>query len=327
LLQLAVLVKKKKIYIKTFGCIQNEADSERIRTFYGSRGYFEVLDWKKADLVIVNSCIVRQSAENRTYGLINNIDKYKNKTGKKIKIVLTGCLVGLGDKNLRKKLPQVEEFIPINRVNCKVKPKRNAGGVALIPISSGCDNFCSYCIVPYARGREQSRSKKQNVNSYGRGRFPGLLEKVAKKKLKKVSFVSSNPWDFSDELIRVVAEYKNVDRLIHLPLQSGDDEILDKMNRPYTAKKYLRLIKKIRKKVPKVRFSTDILIGFPGENRRAFGNTLKVCQKVGFELAYINKYSPRTGTVSAKLYKDNVPMKEKKRRWRVLDEMINKKLS
>ena len=342
-----MVAKRKKVYIETFGCIQNKADSERIKAFYWSKGYEQVWDWKKANVVVINSCVVRQSAENRAYGLINNIDKYREKTKRRIKIVLTGCLVGLSRKNIKEKLPQVE-ILPIAKISYQVEPLRDKKQVALIPISVGCDNFCSYCIVPYARGRERSRNKKeiltevdraikegfsqviligQNVNSYKKGQFDDLLENVAKKSLKKISFVSSNPWDFSDELIEVIAKYENIDRLIHLPLQSGDDEILKKMNRPYTAKKYLRLVEKIRKKVKGVRFSTDILIGFPGESRKAFNKTLRLCKTIGFELAYLNKYSPRPGTVSAKLYKDDVPWAEKQRRWRRLNGLINKKLS
>lgn len=304
-------------------------------------------DWKKANVVIINSCIVRQSAENRAYGLINNIDKYRKATNKRIKIVLTGCLVGLAGGQIKEKLSEVD-ILPIGKISWRIKPLRDKKQAALIPVSFGCDNFCSYCIVPYARGREKSREMKeilkeaegalkngflevmligQNVNSYKKGQFANLLAKVANQKWKKVSFVSSNPWDFSDELIEVIAKYKNIDRLIHLPLQSGDDEILRKMNRPYTAGKYLRLVDKIRKKVDGARLSTDILIGFPGESRRAFENTVKLCKMIGFELAYLNKYSPRPGTVSAKLYEDDVPWKEKQRRWRVLEELINKKLS
>jgi tRNA-2-methylthio-N6-dimethylallyladenosine synthase len=148
---------------------------------------------------------------------------------------------------------------------------------------------------------------------------------VAKKDLKKVSFISSNPWDFSDELINVIAKYPNIDRLLHLPFQSGDDEILKRMNRGYNKKEYLDLVKRIRKEIPEVRFSTDIIIGFPGEDEKAFQNTVDVCKKVGFEIAYLNKYSPRRGTVSAKLYQDDIPMGEKKRRWNILNNLVNQK--
>ncbi|MBU3935693.1 MiaB/RimO family radical SAM methylthiotransferase [Patescibacteria group bacterium] len=332
---------KKSFYIKTFGCLQNRADSERVKAFYWNRSFSEVKDWKKADLVIINSCVVRESAENRVYGLIDNIKKFD----KKIKIVLTGCLAGLERAKI---LADKVEILPIKEISYEIKPLREDRETALIPISFGCDNFCSYCIVPYARGREKSRKEAeilkevdeaiennfkkviligQNVNSYAKGGFAKLLAKVAKRRVEKISFVSSNPWDFSDKLIAVIAKHKNIDRLIHLPLQSGDDEILKKMNRKYSAKQYLALVKKIREKIPEVEFSTDILIGFPGEDKKAFANTIGLCKKIGFKLAYLNKYSPRAGTVSAKLYKDDVSTEEKKRRWKVLDKLINKKLS
>lgn len=363
-----------KFFIKTFGCIQNTADSERIRAFYWNKGYKETDGWEKADLVIINSCIVRESAENRVYGLINEIDKLnKSKVeSKKLKIIVTGCLAGLADKDksgkklaqLKRDFPEVLDFLPIEKISFNIDPIRDKKKIALIPISFGCSNFCSYCIVPFARGPEVSRPMKeilkeidevikngfkevlligQNVNSYGadfnndtlvsmgkkrlRSSFHILLEEVAKKDLQKISFVSSNPWDFSDELIETIAKYPNIDRLLHLPIQSGDDDILKKMNRGYTAKDYLNLVKKIRNKVNGVRFSTDIIIGFPGEDEKAFQNTVDLCKKANFEIVYLNKYSPRKGTVSAKLYKDEIPQSEKKRRWKVLDELINKKYS
>ncbi len=378
-----------KFFVKTFGCIQNTADSQRIRFFYLNKGYEEVKNWKEADLVVINSCIVRESAENRVYGLINEIDKW-NKTLRPsgtsldraaVKIIVTGCLAGLANKDknktklkqLKRDFPTVSEFMPIEKFTFEIKPHRDSNDMALIPISFGCSNFCSYCIVPFARGAERSRKMEdiltevdevikqgfkkvmligQNVNSYGvdfkptpvesgtsldreanylvhmgkkrfKSMFHILLEEVAKKRLEKISFVSSNPWDFSDELIDTIAKYPNIDRLLHLPFQAGDDEILKKMNRGYTVKEYLDLVKKIRSKVPDARFSTDIIIGFPGEDEKAFQNTVNLCKKVGFEIAYLNKYSPRKGTVSAKIYKDDIPIKEKKKRWEILNKLIN----
>ena len=290
---------------------------------------------------------------------------------------MTGCLAGLADKSknkvklkqLKRDFPTVSKFLPIENFSTEMKPLRDNKDMALVPISFGCSNFCSYCIVPFARGAERSRAMKdilneidevikqgfrkimligQNVNSYGvdlisndqflisnkitvhmgkkrfRSMFHVLLEEVAKKELEKISFVSSNPWDFSDELIDTIAKHPNIDRLLHLPFQAGDDEVLKKMNRGYTAKEYFNLVKKIRSKVPDVRFSTDIIIGFPGEDEKAFQNTVRLCQKVNFEIAYLNKYSPRKGTVSAKIYKDDVPMKVKKERWEILNKLINK---
>lgn len=346
-----------KIYLKTFGCAQNESDSERVKAFFAEKGDSFVDDWKEADKVIINSCVIRESAENRVYGLINKIRKGENGNSKTI--ILTGCLVPIAKKTIK----GIDQLLPIKEISFDLEPLRDKKRAALITISSGCNNYCSYCIVPYSRGKEISRKMEdilsevdvaiekgfeevvligQNVNSYGsdfsdeilvnmgkkriKSLFPKLLEEVAKKKLKKVSFVSSNPWDFSDELIETIAKYPNIDRLLHLPFQAGDDKVLKNMNRGYTKKEYLGLVKKIKSKVPDVRFSTDIIIGFPGEDEAAFQNTVDVCKKVGFEIAYLNKYSPRRGTVSAKLFTDEIPMSEKKRRWNILNELVNKKL-
>ena len=357
-----------KFFIKVFGCIQNTADAERIKAFYYDKVFEEVDNWKKADLVVINTCIIRESAENRVYGLINEVDKFNKKENKKIEIIVTGCLAGLAyrDKTgkkmrqLKRDFPTVSEFLPIEKISFEIEPLRGKTGAALIPISFGCSNFCSYCIVPFAKGPEISRKMEdilkdidksiddgfkqvmligQNVNSYGsefgettlvsmgkkrfKSLFPKLLEEVAKKDLEKISFVSSNPWDFSDELIETIAKHSNIDRLIHLPFQAGDDEVLKKMNRGYTSEEYLELVKKIKSKIPDIRFSTDIIIGFPGEDEKAFQNTVELCKKVDFEIAYINKYSPRKGTLSAKIYKDEIPQSEKKRRWVILNDLIN----
>lgn len=342
-----------KIYLKTFGCAQNESDSERVKAFFAEKGDIFVEDWKDADKVIINSCVIRESAENRVYGLINVIKKFNPK----IEIILTGCLVPIAKKGIK----GIDQMLPIKEISFDLEPLRDKKRAALITISSGCNNYCSYCIVPYSRGEEISRKMEdilkevdeaiekgfeevvligQNVNSYGsdfsdeilvnmgkkriKSLFPELLEEVAKKNLKKVSFISSNPWDFSDELMETIAKYPNIDRLLHLPFQAGDDKVLKNMNRGYTKKEYLELVKKIKSKVPDVRFSTDIIIGFPGEDEEAFQNTVDICKEVGFEIAYLNKYSPRRGTVSAKLFKDEISMPEKKRRWVILNELVNK---
>jgi tRNA-2-methylthio-N6-dimethylallyladenosine synthase len=342
----------KKVFIKTFGCIQNTADSEKIKTYYWEKGNEFTDSWKEADEVVINSCIVRESAENRVYGLIDEIRKFRPNT----RIVVTGCLSGI-----KKKIDRANDVWTISKFE-NLKQLRGKKNIALIPISTGCNNYCSYCIVPLARGKETSISFEkiikevdeaivkgfkeviligQNVNSYGsdlkdggivsmgkkrfKSMFPKLLEEVAKKKLDRISFVSSNPWDFSDELIEVIAKYPNIDRLVHLPFQSGDDEILQKMNRGYIKKEYLELVSKIKKKIADVKLSTDIIVGFPGEDEVAFQNTIDVCKKVGFEIAYINKYSPRKGTLSAKIYTNDIPMNEKKRRWKILNDLVNKK--
>jgi len=359
-----------KYFLKTFGCAQNTADSEKIKAYYHQNGFQATLNQKEAEVVVINSCVIRESAENRVYGLINEIKKNKPST----KIVVTGCLVGANKlSQLKQRIPEVDEWKPIDDWLKEWKPLRDKKKAALVTISNGCNNFCSYCIVPYARGKEISRPMAevlkevdeaieegfeevvligQNVNSYNpkssptplfeerggtdqvvhmgkkrfRSLFPRLLEEIANKPIKKISFISSNPWDFSDELIETIAKHANIDRLLHLPFQSGDDQVLKNMNRGYTKMEYLDLVKRIKKKILDVRFSTDIIIGFPGEDEVAFQNTVDVCKQVEFEIAYINKYSPRRGTVSAKLYKDEIPMKEKKRRWVVLNELVNKKI-
>ncbi|MFA6602769.1 MAG: MiaB/RimO family radical SAM methylthiotransferase [Candidatus Shapirobacteria bacterium] len=362
------MIKNKLIYIKTFGCLQNQADSERISYYYWKQGYFVSNSWEEADRVVINTCMIRESAENRAYGLINKIDQFNANHNNKIEIIVTGCLVGAlirqnNQGEWSSKFPQVSKWLPISTYDYgENEPLRENSKTAIIPISNGCNNYCSYCIVPFTRGKEVSRPFEeiineaqmavkngfeelslvgQNVNSYGadmlgadnwvnmgkkrfKSLFPKLLETVATMGFKKISFVSSNPWDFSDELIDVVSKYSTIDRLIHLPLQSGDDNVLIKMNRGYNADEYLELVSKIKKKVKGVKISTDIIVGFPGEDETAFTNTIKVCRKAKFVKAYINKYSPRKGTMSALNFGDNVPPKEKKRRWMILEELINK---
>jgi tRNA-2-methylthio-N6-dimethylallyladenosine synthase len=397
-----------KYFIKTFGCQQNVADSERVAALFKARGMKKAKNYHDADYIIINTCMVRHSAENRIYGLIENLKELKIKN-LKLRIILTGCMVGLAYrdktgkylKRLKNILPGVDEFMPIEEVGFGFLPLRSDKISAWVPISNGCNNFCSYCVVPYTRGREISRPYKdiinecrdlkkkgyknitllgQNVNSYGSdlltkakmpvfcdlggaehrlsgastptelkntassflkntkpiyvkhlGRyripalFPHLLEDVAKMGFDKVDFISSNPWDFSDELIAVIARNKNITRTIHLPVQSGDDNVLKRMNRWYTAKQYLALISKIKKQISKIKFTTDIIVGFSGETDKEFKNTVKLCKKVGFEKAYIAMYSPRPMTIATKKMMDDVPHTIKKQRWQTLEDLINQR--
>lgn len=336
-----------KYFIQTFGCQMNEADSERMAGALEKKGYKVAKEIAKADVVIINTCSVRESAENRVFGLINNLAKRKKKGQK---IILTGCMLGSAQDErqrytfaqLKKRLPQVDEFRKIEELIGPEAPKRKKKTSAFVPIMRGCDHFCSYCVVPYARGKETSRDFEeivceveelakrgyqeitllgQNVNSY-QPSFAKLLRRLHKiKGIKKISFITSNPWDLTDEIIKAMSLPK-IDRNFHLPVQSGDDKILKKMNRPYTANEYLKLVSKIRAKIPKIKISTDLIVGFPGETKQAFENTVKLCKKVNFTKAYIAKYSPRPGTAAFKL-KDNVFPEEKKKRWRVLEELIN----
>lgn len=335
-------MKTPKYYIYTFGCQMNKSDSERIAGWYEARGWKPAKNVQEADEVVINSCSVRQTAEDRVFGLINNLSKLKIENFK-LKIILTGCMMRYPIANLRKKMPQVDEFKKITEFYGN-EPIRDSKTHAWVPIMEGCNNFCSYCVVPYARGRERSRPIEeiicevkelvkrgykeitllgQNVNSY-QPSFARLLRQIHKiPGLKKISFITSNPWDLTEDIIEAMSLSK-IDRYLHLPVQSGDDEILRKMNRPYTAKQYFALVREIRQRIPDIKIGTDIIVGFPGETEKQFQNTVKLCKKVGFEKAYIAMYSPRWGTAAFKL-KDDVPYQEKRRRWRILEELINKK--
>lgn len=372
-------------FIQTFGCQQNVADSERIASHYEARGFEAAPDLETASTLIINTCIVRDRAEEKVYGLVQNLREKSKRNKDDLAIVITGCLVGAAArepsgklmKRMKGRLPDVE-FLPLEEVGFEHAPKRNAGKLASIVISNGCNNYCAFCIVPFSRGKERSRPFQdildevkeavaegkteimllgQNVNSYGAdilfdamknkgkyelpngelvepvmvkhlGRhriptiFPQLLEAVATiPGVEKVSFLSSNPWDFSQVLIDVMARHKNVDRLLHLPVQAGSNKIIKAMNRWYTREEYLTLIDQIRAKVPDIRFTTDIIVGFPGETREDFEETLDLVCQVQFERVYIAWYSPRPGTAALKM-KEEIDIHEKKRRYTELDHLV-----
>ncbi len=401
-----------KYLIKTFGCQQNVADSERVASAFKARGITEATNYNDTNYVIVNTCMIRQSAEDRVYGLVRNLGKIKEKKAHRkefFKIIVTGCMVGLafrdktGEylKKIRERMPEVDEFMPIEEVGFDNQPVRQNSIHAWVPISNGCNNFCTFCVVPFTRGREISRpfhevinecielKEKgykqitllgQNVNSYGAdlligdkniqtmrdldkiyfssnlkiqrpnvkinfklagktiepvyvkhlGRyripslFPYLLEAVAHLGFDFIDFFSSNPWDFSDELIDVISKYKNITRTIHLPFQSGDDNVLKRMNRWYTQEQYLDLVKKLKLKVKNLKLSTDIIVGFCGETEKEFESTVRLAKLVGFEKAYVSMYSQRPMTAATKVFQDDIPHEEKKRRWLVLENLINK---
>jgi len=370
------------VFIKTFGCQANKSDSERILGDYLARGYSETQNWQNADEIVLNTCSVRQSAEDRVRGFLVNLTKFIDSGKKhKPKVILTGCMLHFNEKEIRELLPDVDEILPIAEVGFNQKAIRKDKESAWVPISTGCNSFCSYCIVPYSRGRERSRPMKdivneikilakegyrninllgQNVNSYGLEKsginlrklymdkenfsenniptnqsqyqkpkstppFVLLLKKISQiKEIKKITFFTSNPWDFWDELIDEIAINPKIDRFIHLPVQSGSNRILKKMNRGYTRESYLSLVKRIREKVPDAVFGTDIIVGFPGETDADFKDTLNLVKKVGFKIAFVARYSPRPGTASHRLYSDNIPAKIKKERWEILDKIANK---
>lgn len=356
-------------YIITIGCYMNQADSERVSSFLESNKYQLSSSWEQADIVILLTCGIRQAAEDRAYGLVNQIAKRNPKT----KIILSGCLAKRKDVKERLK-HQVDLFMPINELPNLFKllkkakdinlldkedlrkiqgekylgiiPKHESSFRAYVPIGNGCNNFCSYCVVPYARGREVYRSAAdivkevkdlinnkdykeivliaQNVNSYQSGviNFPKLLLKLIKIKGDfLIRFSSSHPKDLSDELIKVIASSEKMANHLHIALQSGDDEILKLMNRKYNAKHFAKLVAKIRKARPGIAVTTDVIVGFPGETRAQFKNTLKMFKELNFEMAYISQYSRRPGTVAWEL-KDSVSLTEKKRREKELDQIL-----
>lgn len=372
-------------FIHTFGCQQNVADSERVASLYESRGISPADSMNDADIIILNTCVIRERAEEKVFGLIRSI-REGNYGRTDAHIVITGCLIGAATrepsgkmlKKLRARLPDVE-FLPMEEVGFEHAPKRTARKSASIPISNGCNNYCAFCIVPFSRGKEVSRPFEeiiaeaeglakegfeeilllgQNVNSYGsdflmeklqegeeyelpdgtkvrptmvkhlnRHRiptlFPQLLEQIAKiPGLTKISFIASNPWDFSDELIAVIARNTNIDRLLHLPVQSGSSAVLKAMNRWYTREEYLGLIDRIRVKIPEIRFTTDIIVAFPGETLADFEDSKNLVREVGFEKVYIAWFSPRPGTVAKETMQDIIPIEEKKRRFKELDDLV-----
>ncbi|MBU2051913.1 MiaB/RimO family radical SAM methylthiotransferase [Patescibacteria group bacterium] len=370
--------KPKTYFIFTFGCQMNKSDSERVAGDYLARGYQLAKTVDEADEIVINTCSVRKSAEDRARSLINNLSKKFREAKKKPKIILTGCMIHHGEEKLLSMLPFVDEILPISEVGFNSAAVRRDKQHAWIPISSGCNSFCSFCIVPLSRGREVSRPQPdilaevrhlvrqgyneitlvgQNVNSYGLEKvgiglrkllmrdpkqlklpanksqyrkfkgippFVKLLEKICEfKQIAKLRFLTSNPWDFSDALIDCISRHPQIDRFIHLPVQSGSNRTLKRMNRGYTWQDYLQVVAKLRRKIPGVTLGTDIIVGFPGETDTDFQETVNLAKKVNWQVAFVARYSPRPGTVSYRLYPDNVSDVVKKKRWQVLENLIN----
>ena len=350
-----------RYFIITYGCQMNKSDSERIAAVLERTGYGPTLNINEADLILINACSVRQSAIDRIWGKVKIFPDLKNKnknlktvlTGcvlKKDRQKFNKSFDLILDLKDLHKLPKIlkpfKKLSPQPKNYLAIRPKYQTSFRAYVPVITGCNNFCSYCAVPHTRGKEISRGAGEilreaensvkngfkeiwllgeNVNSY-RGSpqvdFPELLKSVNNIPGNFwIRFTSPHPKDFSDKLIAAVAQSEKVTKYINLPVQSGDDQILKKMNRPYTVKHYKSLVKKIRKKIKDVCLSTDVIVGFPGETKKQFKNTLKLFKEVKFDMAYIAQYSERAGTAASKL-KDNVSHLEKERRERALTKVL-----
>ena len=366
----------KYFHITTYGCQMNVHESEKIAGILSEMGYSACEEIEDADIAVFNTCCIRENAENHAYGNIGMLKKLKARK-KDMIIAVGGCLpqqIGKADV-LHKKFPYVDiifgthnlgklkEFILKRQSGKKTvveiedgdgviceddKPLRTSYPNAWINITYGCNNFCSYCIVPYVRGRERSRRSQdivaeakalieegykeitllgQNVNSYGNGTddltFPELLEKIAKLDGKfRLRFMTSHPKDFSEELARVISENRKICRAVHLPVQSGSDEILRKMNRRYTATDYIKKVEILKKYVPDCAITTDLIVGFPTETERDFEDTLNLVKRAGFSSAFTFVYSRREGTAAAEM-EGQIPEEVSKERIMRLVELVN----
>ncbi len=345
----------KFYHVVTYGCQMNVHESEKIRGILASLGMNEVDDVEKATVVVFNTCCIREGAEDRAYNNIMALRKWKEKDSSRV-IIMCGCMPQQqkGKYNLKEKLPFVDIILGTHNINSiahhlsKLADKkqqiieildaptsamdidgciRDDNTNAYVNIIYGCNKFCTYCIVPYVRGREKSRDPKeiykevkdlvqnkgykyitllgQNVNSYGKDfknptSFAKLLQQLCKIEGDfKIKFMTSHPMDFSDELIKVMKTENKVAKALHLPVQSGSSEILKKMNRHYDSKHYYKLIKKVKRAIPNIALSTDIIVGFPGETENDFNKTLKLIKKVKYDQVFAFMYSKRTGTPAA----------------------------
>ena len=371
-------IGKNKYYcIYTYGCQMNVHDSENIAAIMEDMSYSKCSDMDDADVVILNTCAIRENAHNKVMGMLGRV-KHLKENKKDIITVFCGCMaqeegianelkdkypwvdIVMGTHNIHKLPTYLENTINTNKQNIEVfsiegsviegiPVKRDSKYKAWVNIMYGCDKFCTYCIVPYTRGCQRSRKHEdiineveelvkdgymevtllgQNVNAYGKDLnddygMANLLEDVAKTGIPRVRFVTSHPWDFTTDMISVIAKYDNIMPYIHLPLQSGSSNILKKMGRRYTKEEYRNLFHKIKEMIPECSITTDIIVGFPGETKEDFNDTLDLVNELKYDLAYTFIYSPREGT-PASVMKDDTSMDEKKERLATLNELINK---
>ena len=360
-----------KVHIHTFGCQMNVNDTETMMGLLEIAGHEMVETPEEADLVIINTCAVRQKAEDKFYGKLGELNRIRRR--KHLIVGVAGCIAEKDGKKLLERddvdfvvgtraISRVTEAVSramkgekvailddhLDELNAHVARRRMSSHHAWVTVIYGCDKFCTYCIVPYTRGREKSRPMEdvleevrelarkgyreitflgQNVDSYGKDLGDGaslaklLMEAEKVDGIERLWFLTSYPVDFDEKLVDVIAASRKIARSIHLPVQSGSDEILKKMNRGYTRGEYMDLIHMIRTRIPDASISTDIIVGFPGETEKDFEDTLDLVRKLRFERINLAMYSPREGTVAAKYYKDDVPRAVKSRRLQTLLEL------
>ena len=372
--------KGKFYFIRTYGCQANVRDEETMKGILELAGFTLVEEEKDADIIIINTCAVRENAEDKVYGEIGNLKGLKSKK-KDLVVAICGCMVEqpeilnkvlekfphislvFGTHEIQNLLGYIEEVIRTKTRLIAVESKqgdvyeglptcRNNKHKAFVNIIYGCNKFCTYCIVPYTRGKERSRHFDdiikeckdlvdngykeitllgQNVNAYGKdldeGKdFSDLLESVAKLGIPRLRFTTSHPWDFSSKMIDVIAKYPNIMKFIHLPVQSGNDEILKLMGRRYNSKQYKDLVDEMKKKIPGLALSTDIIVGFPNESEEQFLDTIEMVKYVQYDSAFTFIYSPRFGTPAANM-KDDVPYEVKSKRFIQLVNELEKSVS
>ena len=371
------IYKGKKYFLRTYGCQMNVHDSEEIKYYLESLGYEAVDELELADIVVLNTCAIRENAKDKVFGYLGRC-KHLKKEKPDLIIAVAGCLMQkpneieeihnrhkyidiiIGTHNLNelpnlieeannKKIQNIEVYSNSDVVFENVKYNRDSKISAWINIIYGCDKFCTYCIVPFTRGRERSRKMEevleevrdlkeqgyievtllgQNVNAYGKDLnlgydFATLLEEVAKIGIPRIRFVTSHPWNFTDKMVDIIAKYDNVMPYVHLPIQSGSDDILRKMNRKYTIDEYKKLFDQIKSKVKNVAITTDIIVGFPNETDDDFKKTLDIVNYCKFDGAYTFIFSPREGTAAARM-EDKVSMEVKEKRLQELNNLVNK---
>lgn len=368
--------KGKRYFVKTYGCQMNEHDSENIKAILEEMGYVEEEVMEKADFILLNTCAIRENAHNKVFGMVGRIKHLKEERPDVI-AALCGCMAQeesvveeilhkykhldlvfgthniyalpfLLEKVIKEKEPCIEVESIEGDVIENIPVKRDSKYKAWINIMYGCDKFCTYCIVPYTRGKQRSRKMEdilkevrsliqegykevtllgQNVNAYGKDLeeeygMDDLLREVALTGIERVRFVTSHPWDFTDQMIDTIQKYDNIMPYIHLPLQSGSNKILRKMGRRYTKEEYLTLFKKLKSALPECSITTDIIVGFPLETEEDFKETLEVVDACQFDSAFTFIFSPREGTPAAQM-EDVISMDEKNQRLYRLNEKVN----